>query len=127
MFQRSSLLWAAVVTTPQDVALLDSRKSVVFAHTLEMNTLGIVENMSGLVCPHCGERVDLFKTGGGERSSRDLMVPFLGSIPIDPNVVTGGDSGIPISFMSPDSVAAEAFRSLAIKIEEAIEGTSSVQ
>jgi len=115
-------LWAVVVTTPQDVALLDSRKSVVFGRTLEMNVLGIVENMSGLICPHCGERIDLFKTGGGERSSRDLMAPFLGAIPIDPTVVTGGDAGIPISVMSPDSVAAEAFRSLAVQIEAAIDG-----
>jgi ATP-binding protein involved in chromosome partitioning len=115
-------LWAIVVTTPQDVALLDSRKSVVFGHTLEMNVLGIVENMSGLTCPHCGAQIDLFKTGGGERSSKDLLVPFLGAIPIEPAVVSGGDAGIPISVMSPDSRAAEAFRSLADQVEAAIDG-----
>ena len=108
-------LWAVVVTTPQDVALLDSRKSVVFGRTLDMNVLGIVENMSGLTCPHCGEPIDLFKTGGGERSSRDLHVPFLGAIPIDPAVVQGGDAGLPISVASPDSVIAAAFQSLAAK------------
>lgn len=118
-------LWAVVVTTPQEVALLDSRKSVVFGHTLEMNVLGIVENMSGLACPHCGERIDLFKTGGGERSSRDLMVPFLGAIPIDPTVVTGGDAGIPISLMSPESGTAEAFRLLAIEIQAAIDSSAT--
>jgi Mrp family chromosome partitioning ATPase len=115
-------LWAVIVTTPQDVALLDSRKSVVFAHTLEMNTLGIVENMSGLLCPHCGETINLFKTGGGERSSRDLQVPFLGSIPIEPSVVTGGDAGIPIEVLSPNSLTAGAFRSIAEQAEAAMNG-----
>lgn len=111
-------LWAVIVTTPQDVALLDSRKSVVFGHTLDISVLGIVENMSGLICPHCGEQIDLFKTGGGERSSRDLNVPFLGAIPIDPSVVTGGDAGRPIVAEAPDSRAAQAFRALAQKIEQ---------
>jgi Mrp family chromosome partitioning ATPase len=120
-------LWAVVVTTPQDVALLDSRKSVVFARTVDMNTLGIVENMSGLACPHCGERIDLFKTGGGEKASRDLMVPFLGAIPIDPTVVTGGDAGVPIALMSPDSGTTEAFRTLALEIHAAIETNTTGQ
>jgi ATP-binding protein involved in chromosome partitioning len=118
-------LWAVIVTTPQDVALLDSRKSVVFGKNLEMQVLGIVENMSGLTCPHCGERIDLFKTGGGRRSSRDLMVPFLGAIPIDPQVVDGGDAGIPISVMSPDSVATLAFQRLADQVGTAIEGNTA--
>ena len=80
-------LWTIIVTTPQDVALLDSRKSVMFAKSLDMNVLGIIENMSGLICPHCAGEIDLFKTGGGKRASKDLEVPFLGAIPIDPNVV----------------------------------------
>jgi ATP-binding protein involved in chromosome partitioning len=109
-------LCAVVVTTPQDVALLDSRKSVVFGRTLNMKVLGIVENMSGLICPHCGERIDLFKTGGGERSATDLLVPFLGAIPLDPTVVTGSDAGIPVSVLNPDSVTTKAFRSLAERI-----------
>lgn len=113
-------LWAVIVTTPQDVALLDSRKSVVFGQNLEMGVLGIVENMSGLICPHCHERIDLFKRGGGERSSRDLSVPFLGAIPIDPSVVTGGDQGTPITIMNPDSISATAFRDLATQVETTI-------
>jgi len=114
-------LCALVVTTPQDVALLDSRKSVVFGRTLNMNVLGMVENMSGLTCPHCGERIDLFKTGGGERSSRDLQVPFLGAIPIDPTVVTGGDEGRPVCLAAPDSPTSAAFRSVALRVQEAVE------
>lgn len=117
-------LWAVVVTTPQDVALLDSRKSVVFGRTVNMNVLGIVENMSGLVCPHCGERIDLFKTGGGERAARELHVPFLGAIPLDPTVVTGGDAGLPVSRMNPDSITTKAFQSLAEKIGMTVEPAS---
>ena len=117
-------LGAVVVTTPQDVALLDSRKSVVFAKSLEMHLLGIVENMSGFVCPHCNERIDLFKTGGGKRAALELGVPFLGSIPIDPKVVTGGDSGFPMVSMSPDSESSEAFREMARKIDEVVSGVT---
>ncbi len=115
-------LGAVVVTTPQDVALLDSRKSVVFAKSLEMQLLGIVENMSGFVCPHCNERIDLFKTGGGKRAALELGVPFLGAIPIDPKVVTGGDSGFPMVSMCPDSESSQAFREMARRIDEVISG-----
>lgn len=86
---------AIVVTTPQDVALLDSRKSVNFAKLLKVPVLGVIENMSGFSCPHCGERIELFKTGGGERAALDLSVPFLGRIPIDPHIVACGDTGRP--------------------------------
>lgn len=113
-------LWAIIVTTPQDVALLDSRKSVIFARTLEMKTLGIVENMSGLVCPHCSGKIDLFKTGGGVRSAAELGVPLLGVIPIDPQIVTGGDAGVTIESIDPLGFSAEAFRELARQVETVI-------
>ncbi|MFA6222111.1 MAG: Mrp/NBP35 family ATP-binding protein [Desulfomonilaceae bacterium] len=113
-------LWAIIVTTPQEVALLDSRKSVIFARTLEMKTLGIVENMSGLVCPHCKGVVDLFKTGGGAKAATELGVPLLGVIPIDPQIVTGGDAGITIESADPTGSSAEAFRELARKVETEI-------
>jgi Mrp family chromosome partitioning ATPase len=83
-----------IVTTPQDVALLDSRKAVNFSRVLEIPVLGIVENMSGMVCPHCGGRIDLFKVGGGQKAARELGVPFLGHIPIDPLVVKNVIQGI---------------------------------
>lgn len=86
---------AVIVTTPQDVAVLDSRKSVVFAKALEIPVLGIIENMSGLVCPHCQKAIALFGQGGGEKAAYDMQVPFLGSIPIDPQIVIQGDSGRP--------------------------------
>ncbi len=86
---------AIIVTTPQEIALLDSRKSVNFVKSLKVSMIGIIENMSGLVCPHCGEEIDLFKTGGGERAAADLKVAFLGRIPIEPAIVDSTDQGRP--------------------------------
>ena len=98
-----------VVTTPQDVALLDSRKAVNFAKKLNMPVMGILENMSGFICPHCGGEVNLFKMGGGEKAAKEMGVPFLGRVPIDPRIVESGDSGRPFVEAFPDSPAAEAF------------------
>jgi len=100
---------AIVVTTPQDVALLDSRKSVTFAQALKMPVLGIVENMSGLICPHCHNTIDLFKVGGGERAAAQMGGPFLGRVPLDPNVVLGGDDGSPIVLKDKANPASKAF------------------
>ena len=84
-----------VVTTPQDVAILDSRKSVMFAKELGVSVIGIIENMSGLTCPHCGNRIDLFSKDGGKKASQELSVPFLGKIPIEPEIVKLADEGKP--------------------------------
>jgi len=86
---------AVVVTTPQEVAILDSSKAVKFVEQLGLPVIGIVENMSGLVCPHCGESIDLFGTGGGEAAAEELHVPFLGRIPLDPEMRKAGDEGRP--------------------------------
>lgn len=115
-----SPLWAIIVTTPQDVALLDARKSVMFAKSLEMNLLGIIENMSGLVCPHCAGKIDLFKTGGGERAAQELKAPFLGAIPIDPHVVIAGDAGIPVAASDNGSTISEVFRELAATADRVV-------
>ncbi|MGZ8879978.1 MAG: Mrp/NBP35 family ATP-binding protein [Halobacteriota archaeon] len=88
---------ALVVTTPQEVALVSSRKSVDFAHKLEVPIIGIVENMSGYTCPTCGTQVDIFKSGGGERSAKELGAPFICRIPLDAAICESGDSGKPIS------------------------------
>ena len=98
-----------IVTTPQDLALLDSRKSVNFSLKLGVPVLGIVENMSGFTCPHCGQEIDLFKRGGGERSAREMGVPFLGRIPLDPEVMAGGDEGRPFVIDTKGSTAAASF------------------
>lgn len=86
---------AIIVTTPQDVSLLDSRKAVNFAKQTNTPVIGIVENMAGFVCPECGNKIDLFKVGGGENAAMELGVPFLGRIPIDPKICDSGDSGTP--------------------------------
>lgn len=107
-----------IVTTPQDVALLDSRKSINFSKKLGVPVIGIIENMSGFVCPHCGKEVDLFKKGGGERAASEYNVPFLGRIPIDPKVVEAGDSGRIISDVEPNSPVVEAFKKIVDRILE---------
>jgi ATP-binding protein involved in chromosome partitioning len=109
-----------VVTTPQEVALLDSRKAVTFSRMLNIPVIGIVENMSGLECPHCHKEIPLFKIGGGEKAARDLKVPFLGRIPIDPEIVTDCDRGMPFVMSYPKSEAAKAFRQIAERCKEYI-------
>jgi ATP-binding protein involved in chromosome partitioning len=100
---------AVVVTTPQDVAVADVRRCVTFCRTLSLPVVGIVENMSGLVCPHCGQQIDLFKRGGGAALAAEMGVPFLGRIPIEPEIVTAGDEGRPPAAQQADSPAAAAF------------------
>jgi len=100
---------AIVVTTPQSVALADVRKSINFCKTLEMPITGVVENMSGFICPHCNETVDIFGSGGGEEMARDFDLPFLGRIPMDPRVVIAGDTGKPYLSSAGDSPAIKAF------------------
>jgi Mrp family chromosome partitioning ATPase len=111
---------AIIVTTPQDVALLDSRKSVSFARAIGMPIIGIIENMSGFKCPNCGEVIDLFKIGGGEHSAADMDVPFLGRIPIEPKIVESGDSGIPF-VLEHESEAADAFEAIVDRVKEMVE------
>ena len=109
---------AVIVTTPQDVALLDSRKAVTFSRMLRIPVIGIVENMSGLECPHCHKEIPLFKIGGGEKAAQDLKVPFLGRIPIDPEMVTDCDRGTPLVMASPKSDAANAFKQIADRCKQ---------
>lgn len=107
---------AVVVTTPQEVSLLDSRKAVAFAQRLNLKILGIIENMSGMICPHCGKRIDIFKEGGGKRAAMELGIPFLGKIPFDPQIVASGDEGKPFIADNPDSEASRAFMDIVEKI-----------
>src|SRR5467141_3617536 len=101
---------AVVVTTPQEVSLLDVRKSIAFARAVKMDILGVIENMSGFVCPHCGKETPIFKVGGGEAAAKELGLPFLGRIPLDTRIVIGGDAGKPFVIEHPDSEATKAFR-----------------
>jgi Mrp family chromosome partitioning ATPase len=112
---------AIIVTTPQDVALMDSRKTVNFSSMLKVPVIGIVENMSGLNCPECGHLIPLFKIGGGEKAATDLKVPFLGRVPIDPEVVQKSDSGTPYVVSYPDAEVTKAFQEIAEKCVDFVE------
>ncbi|MEE8206447.1 MAG: Mrp/NBP35 family ATP-binding protein [Nitrospinaceae bacterium] len=104
---------AVVVTTPQDLALLDARKMISFARDSNVPIVGIIENMSTMLCPHCSGEIDVFKRGGGEKLAQELVLPFLGSIPLDAEVAIRSDSGEPVVLSRPDSAAAKAFLKLA--------------
>jgi len=111
--QQAPLAGAVIVTTPQDVSLLDARKGLKMFEQVNVPVLGLIENMSYFVCGHCGTRTEIFRHGGGESESVRLGVPFLGEIPLDPEVVIGGDEGQPILLRSPKSAVAEAYRRVA--------------
>jgi len=100
---------AIVVTTPQDVALTDVRKAITFCRQVRLPIIGVVENMSGFVCPHCNKTVDIFKSGGGEKMASEMDVPFLGRIPLEPKIVETGDNGHPYLQGYRDSETARAF------------------
>jgi len=110
-----------VVTTPQDVALLDCRKSIGFAAQAKLPVLGLIENMSGFVCPHCGELTEIFGSGGGERTAESLSIQFLGRVPLEPGVATSGDSGMPIVISEPESRSAAAFNKIVDNIIRTVE------
>ncbi|MFL6195315.1 MAG: P-loop NTPase [Thermoanaerobaculia bacterium] len=118
--QRIPLAGAVIVTTPQDVALIDARKGLAMFRKVNVPVIGIVENMSTFVCPHCGEATDIFKHGGGERTAELLGTAFLGAIPLDPQIVLGGDAGVPISVAAPKGPHADAFRTVAAAVVEEV-------
>ena len=116
LVQTIPLTGAIVVTTPQDVALIDARRAIKMFHEVKVPILGIIENMSYFQCPHCGEKTEIFSRGGGEKTSQRYNVPLLGKIPIDTGIREGGDSGKPIVIFNPSSPQTETF----IKISEAV-------
>jgi ATP-binding protein involved in chromosome partitioning len=112
---------AVIVTTPQDVSLMDSRKTITFSAEAKIPVIGLVENMSGFICPHCGEETDIFKSGGGETVAKEFGVQVLGQVPIEPSVVLSGDDGMPAVLSEPDSASAQAFGSIIKKIIATVE------
>jgi ATP-binding protein involved in chromosome partitioning len=118
--QNVPMAGVVIVTTPQDVALVDARKSLHMFRKLEVPVLGIVENMSAYECPECGNIEHVFGNGGGRRTAEELGVPLLGSIPLDAAIVAGGDSGKPVVVERPNSPAGRAFSELAGKVISAI-------
>jgi len=117
--QNVPLAGVVIVTTPQDVALIDARKGLHMFRKLEARVLGIVENMSGFECPKCGHVEHVFGSGGGARTAEELELPLLGSVPLDPAIVVGGDTGAPVVRARPDSPAARAFTEIADKVAKA--------
>jgi ATP-binding protein involved in chromosome partitioning len=112
---------AVVVTTPQELSLTDVRRSIMFCRALNLPVLGVIENMSGFVCPHCGERTDLFGTGGGAKMASEMGVPFLGLLPIERDIVTSGDNGKPFVYFRGDSAYSKAFEEMVTRIREGLE------
>ncbi|HSG41192.1 MAG TPA: Mrp/NBP35 family ATP-binding protein [Thermoanaerobaculia bacterium] len=118
--QRIPLAGAVIVTTPQDVALIDARKGLAMFRKVNVPVIGIVENMSTFVCPHCGQETDIFKKGGGHRTADLLGTAFLGSIPLDAQIVLGGDAGVPIVVAEPKGRHADAFRHVAESVVDEV-------
>ena len=110
-----------MVTTPQDVALLDVRKAIAMFQKLNVPIVGIVENMSTFVCPHCGEATAIFGDAGGQRLAEEYNVPLLARLPLDPETRVGGDEGSPITVRRPDSAPARAFRDLAKTVSQRLD------
>lgn len=107
---------AVIVTTPQEVSLADVRKSINFCNVVKMPVFGLIENMSGLACPHCNCHIDLFGKGGGERTAKQMDVAFLGAIPFDPEMVACGDAGVAFQSKHADSPVTKAYRAVAEKM-----------
>ena len=118
--QKVALSGAVIVTTPQDVALIDARKGLAMFQKVNVPLIGIIENMSGFECPKCGHVEPIFKTGGGERTALELGVPFLGRIPLDPRIALSGDAGMPIVAAEPDSASTKAFLELGKAVVKAV-------
>jgi ATP-binding protein involved in chromosome partitioning len=111
---------AIVVTTPQDVAVMDARKSIQFARELKIPVVGVIENMSGFICPHCGTETDIFKRGGGEKAAHEMKVSFLGRVPLQPEFVEYSDQGTPFMSFKSQTKAAESFTVIVDRIKEFI-------
>jgi ATP-binding protein involved in chromosome partitioning len=107
-----------IITTPQEVALMDARKTINMAKTMERNVLGIIENMSGFKCPKCGESVKLFGEGGAEKAAKDFGIRLLGQIPFEMEIGQQCDKGLPFIIKNPNSESAKAFKEVVKKIEE---------
>ena len=107
---------AIVVTTPQDVALISVRRAINFAKELNVPIMGVIENMSGFICPFCGKKTEIFKSGGGRKAAEEMKIPFLGEIPIEPGIVESGDIG--------KRGDLKVFEGIGARIEEIVENES---
>jgi ATP-binding protein involved in chromosome partitioning len=121
MAQQVPLAGAVIVSTPQDLALVDARKGLNMFRRVEVPVLGIVENMSYFLCPRCGERTDVFGHGGAEREAARIGVPFLGAVPLHPSIRERSDAGTPVVVSEPDGEHARIFREIASRAWERVQ------
>jgi len=112
-----------IVTIPSEVSQAVVKKSITFAHKMNTPIFGLIENMAGLVCPHCGETINVFSEGGGAKVAEEMGVELLGSIPLDPRISRDSDEGTPFIISHPDSAAAKSFKSIVEKIEEKVKNS----
>ncbi len=125
LVQTVPLTGAVVVSTPSDVSLQDARKALEMFHQVNVEVLGIVENMSHFTCPHCHQEIDIFSKGGVERTAKQFNLPFLGSVELDPEIRMGGDKGLPIALLGETSAKARNFYSVARKVAELAQARSA--
>jgi ATP-binding protein involved in chromosome partitioning len=119
--QQVPLAGAVIVSTPQDLALIDARRGIAMFRKVDVPVLGVVENMSYFICPHCGERSDIFTHGGAKREAERLGVPFLGEVPLEMEIRETSDAGLPIVATKPDSPHAKIYRDIAARVRAGLE------
>jgi ATP-binding protein involved in chromosome partitioning len=124
MAQQVPLKGAVIVSTPQDLALIDARRGIAMFRRVNVPVLGIVENMSYFICPHCGERSDIFSHGGARAEAERLSVPFLGEVPLDMEIREKSDSGLPVVATAPDGPYAKIFRDIAARVRDGLVGAT---
>jgi ATP-binding protein involved in chromosome partitioning len=113
-----------IVTMPSELSSAIVKKAITFAQRLNMPIIGVVENMSGFVCPHCNEKIEIFKSGGGKKMAQEMGVEFLGSIPIDPKIGVDSDKGTPFVSAQKDSAATKAFMEIVQNVDEYVKTKS---
>jgi ATP-binding protein involved in chromosome partitioning len=124
MAQQVPLKGAVIVSTPQDLALIDARRGIAMFRRVNVPVLGIVENMSTFICPHCGTRSDIFGHGGARHEAERLGVPFLGEVPLDIVIREKSDAGLPVVATAPDSAHAQVYRGIAARVRDGLQGAS---
>ncbi len=124
MAQQVPLKGAVIVSTPQDLALIDARRGIAMFRRVNVPVLGIVENMSTFICPHCGTRSDIFGHGGARHEAERLGVPFLGEVPLDIVIREKSDAGLPVVATAPDSTHAQTYRDIAARVRDGLAGAS---
>ena len=127
MAQQVALAGAVIVSTPQDIALIDARKGLAMFQKVNVPVLGIIENMSYFLCPHCGERSDIFSHGGARREAARLGTDFLGEVPLDLAIRETSDEGRPITVSQPESPYAQTFRDIAARVWEKVSGETAMR